>query len=101
AERLLAFTRWDDCDPLAGQLWWDVITGGAVDGGFIDEVAWHRAMGRPRGPTLPHARADARDGWARNALSAMDALAEAHAEVMAKKRAAPAPVELPPGEEDG
>lgn len=102
AERLMAFTRWDEHDPLSGQLWWDAFTGGTLDGSFIDEVAWHRTMGRPRGPTLPHARVDARDTWARNALSAMDALAEAHAEVLAEKRAAASSsVQPPSSEEDG
>lgn len=98
-ERLLAFTRWDDCDPLAGELWWDAFTGGAIDGSFLDEVAWHRTMGRRKAPLPSGARGDARDGWARNALNAMEALAEAHAEVLAKKRSAPAPVELP--DDDG
>lgn len=95
AERLLGFTRWDECDPLAGQLWWDVLTGGSLDGSFIDEVAWHRTMGRPRGPTLPHARVDAKDGWARNAAHAMETLAAAAAELRAEKRDAPEPIELP------
>lgn len=109
AERLLAFTRWDEHDPLAGGLWWDAFTGGLTDGSFLDEVAWHHTMGRPAAERGLSGNADRRDAWARNALNAMDALAEAHAAVLAGKADdddgapaagdVPAPVDL--GDEDG
>ncbi len=84
ADRLLAFTRWDEHDPLAGELWWDAFTGGLGDGSFIDEVTWHRTMGRPRGGRHAGGEVDRRAGWARNAANATAALAAAHAEVLAR-----------------
>lgn len=106
AERLLAFSRWDEHDPLAGGLWWDAFTGGLLNGSFLDEVAWHHTMGRPAAERGLSGGADRRDVWARNALNAMDALSEAHAAVLAGKAdeddaagvAVPAPVDL--GDDD-
>jgi hypothetical protein len=80
--RLITFERWDACDPLGGELWWDVFVGGSHDGSFIDEVTWARTMRRG----ARHRRAkDARSTWARNADAAEDSLAETWAAMQAAK----------------
>lgn len=62
ARRLMAFQAYHEVDPLAGDLWWDAMTGGECDGSFLDEVAWHRSMqpisplrGRAVAGRTPHA----------------------------------------------
>lgn len=79
AERLLAFDAWTRCDPLAGDLWWDHLSGGLIDGSFIDEVAWHRTMQRAPSGRLTGGGYDKRDNWSTNAESASERLAAAAA----------------------
>jgi hypothetical protein len=102
AERLLAFSAWERADPLAGDLWWDHLSGGVIDGAFIDEVAWHRTMRRSPAQNAVGRGLDKRQAWETNAQNAMDALAEVAAQVRAaadeteadESTPAPAPVDF-------
>lgn len=102
-DRLLSFRRYADCDPLAGQLWWDAMSGGLIDGSFIDEVAWHRTMRRGAGDLGGEQRAARldrqNDAALRREAHALDALERARASLASEPPsaapAAPAPVALP------